>query len=642
MSAMALGNTAPVADDDKFTVQQGLTSTKLSGNLRVGDFDPDGDALGWAASPAGLAGAFFANDQLGFVKIVGPVWFPHPIVVTSTSMTTAAGGTVIIESDGDFIYQSAAGFSGVDSFDYTLVDSQFATDIGRVTINVQPTAGANNRPVAIDDSFAAAEGKTIAGNLLADNGSGADSDPDGNALSVNNETIVTAAGAIVSIFANGDFLYTPRANFSGNDSFTYTVFDEQGASATATVTLDLTPQNDAPVAGNDTFAGPHGKPISGNVMANDSDADGDALQVVAASITTAGGGVVELSGDGTFTYLPGAKFAGKDSFDYTLLDSAGGSAVGTVSLTVTNGAPSAIADFLTGVSGSPVSGNVLANDSDPDGDALNVTAAAGTTANGATFKLSADGNFTYTPTAGFVGSDSFTYTANDDFGSHSTSTVFVTYAAPAGTRSISGTNGDNVITGTAANDSISALGGDDIVSGQGGNDVISGGAGRDTLGGDAGADTLNGDAGRDTLNGGADNDLLFGGADADKLNGGTGNDQLFGGAGLDDLTGGAGADLFVFDAPNGTSADRVRDFVSGTDDLAVRGSDYGLTAGALPDASYFALTAAAADVAHGRFLYNPTTAALAWDADGRAATANVTIATLNPGQSLAFGDFLVL
>jgi hypothetical protein len=55
---MALANTAPVADDDKFTVQQGLTSTKLTGNLRVGDFDPDGDALGWAASPAGLAGDF--------------------------------------------------------------------------------------------------------------------------------------------------------------------------------------------------------------------------------------------------------------------------------------------------------------------------------------------------------------------------------------------------------------------------------------------------------------------------------------------------------------------------------------------------------------------------------------------------------
>ena len=642
---MALANTAPIAEDDQFTVQQGLTSTSLTGNLRVGDGvgidrDPDGDALGWAAGPAGLNSAFFWNDRFVFVSTAITYGVGAPILSTATSITTAAGGFVIIQSNGDFFYEAPAGFSGVDSFDYTLIDARLATDIGRVTITVQPTAGANDRPVAIDDSFAAAEGQTIAGNLLADNGKGADFDPDGNALTVNNEGIVTAAGGFVSLFANGDFVYTPGANFSGTDSFTYTVFDGQGASDTATVTLDLTSANDAPIAGQDTFVGPHRNPITGNVMANDSDPDGDALQVVAASITTAGGGVVTLLSDGNFTYAPGAKFAGTDSFDYTLLDSAGASAVGTVSLIVTNRAPSAIADFVTGVSGSPVTGNVLSNDSDPDGDALSVTAAAGTTASGGTFKLSADGSFTYTPAAGFVGSDSFGYTVNDDFGGRSTSTVAINYPAPAGARS--GTNRDDTMTGGAGNDNISALLGDDLVSGQGGNDFISGGGGRDTLNGDAGADTLNGDAGRDTLNGGADNDLLFGGADADRLNGGTGNDQLTGGADLDDLTGGAGADLFIFDKPTGTSADRVRDFVSGIDDLAVRGSDYGLAAGALPDASYLALSAAAASVNHGRFLYNATTGILAWDADGRAATANVTIATLNPGQSLALDDFLIL
>jgi hypothetical protein len=100
--------------------------------------------------------------------------------------------------------------------------------------------------------------------------------------------------------------------------------------------------------------------------------------------------------------------------------------------------------------------------------------------------------------------------------------------------------------------------------------------------------------------------------------------------------------MFVLDGPNGTSADRVRDFLSGTDDFAFRGSDYGLAAGALPDASYFALATNAAEVDHGRFLYNAATGNLAWDADGHAATANVTIATLNLGQSLTLNDFLVL
>ncbi len=156
---MALPNTAPVADDDVFTVQQGLTSTSLTGNLRVGDGigidrDPDGDALGWVASPASVDGAFFWNNQLALMTTTVTYGVGGPIVSTVTSLTTAAGGTVTIESDGDFFYQSAAGFSGVDWFDYTLVDAQLATDIGRVTINVQPTAGANNRPVAADDLFA--------------------------------------------------------------------------------------------------------------------------------------------------------------------------------------------------------------------------------------------------------------------------------------------------------------------------------------------------------------------------------------------------------------------------------------------------------------------------------------------------------
>jgi Ca2+-binding RTX toxin-like protein len=645
MTTMAPINNAPVADDDVFTVQQGLRSTSLSGNLRIGDgagtdHDVDGDALGWVADGASLAGAFFSNGQLAFRTIFGTYGVFAPTVTTVTAMTTANGGTVTIRSNGDFTYQSAAGFSGVDWFDYTLVDSRFATDIGRVTIDVQPTEGANDRPVAQDDVFAGMEDERITGNLLADNGKGADSDPDGNPLRVVNHTIMSAAGGIVSIFANGDFTYTPRANFGGTDSFTYTVLDELGARSTGTVTLEVASVNDAPVARDDAFSGARGQPIRGNVLANDSDADGPSLQVAAASITTAGGGLVTLLGDGNFTYAPAAGFAGPDSFEYTALDGAGGSATATATLTVQNRAPTAVSDLVTGVFGSPVSGNVLSNDSDPDGDALSVSAAVARTATGGTFNLAADGSFTYAPAPSFVGSDAFTYTVTDQFGAKASATLVVTYAAPAGARS--GTSGNDTMTGTAGNDNISALAGDDTVSGQGGNDTLSGGGGRDTLNGDAGADTLNGDLGRDTLNGGADNDFLFGGADDDRLNGGAGNDRLSGDAGLDDLTGGAGADVFVLDRATGISVDRIRDFVSGLDDLAVRGSDHGLSAGALPDASWFAPSTAAANASHGRFLYNATSGILAWDADGRAATANVTIAALNPGQSLTLNDFLVV
>src|SRR5262245_18689844 len=161
---MAPVNTAPVADDDEFTVQQGATVTTLTGNLGIGDgvgidFDPDGDPLGFAASPASLQGAFFSGDQMAFVRIMGTVWNPFPVITTATSLTTAGGGTVIIQANGDFSYRSAAGFTGVDWFDYTLVDAQLATALGRVTINVVPAAGANNRPVAVDAVLPAATGR---------------------------------------------------------------------------------------------------------------------------------------------------------------------------------------------------------------------------------------------------------------------------------------------------------------------------------------------------------------------------------------------------------------------------------------------------------------------------------------------------
>src|SRR5262249_24712900 len=263
---MALVNRAPVAGDDAFAVTQGTTVTTLTGNLGINDADTGGDPFLFAAWPATPQGAFFSGTQMAFVRFMGTIWNPFPVITHATALTTAGGGTVIIQANGDFSYQSAAGFTGVDWFDYTLVDPQLATDIGRVTINVVPAAGANDRPVAANDVFTAPEDQAIAGNVLADNGNGPDFDPEGGALGVRNETILTAAGGLATILSNGDFIYTPRTNFSGADSFTYTVFDDQGASSTGTVTLNLTAQNDAPIAAPDSFVGPHGQPIIGNVM----------------------------------------------------------------------------------------------------------------------------------------------------------------------------------------------------------------------------------------------------------------------------------------------------------------------------------------------------------------------------------------
>jgi len=649
-----------MTNDDAFAALQGSQTTVITGSLGADngagpDVDPDGTLLGWSGvgfNPVGdgdrYLGAFFSGGQLGFLTIQGTVSYPFPAWVTTITLQTDAGGLVILNTDGSFAYTSPKGFSGVDWFDYTLVDGALATDIGRVTLTVADTDTGNDRPVAQDDSFAGTEDQPIAGNLLADNGNAADSDPNGDALTVQSQTVISALGGVVTILANGDFTYVPPANQSGTDSFSYRLLDSFGASDTGIASIAIAAADDAPIARNDHFSAAHGQSISGNVLADngsgtESDADNDPLSVVAAVLATANGGQVLLNADATFSYRPDPTFVGQDSFSYVLHDSQGNSATAVVSLDLFNTAPVARADWFTAAFGKGISGNILANngagaDSDADGDLLSVTAGVLTTARGGQVRLNADGSFVFTPVEAFLGTDSFQYTIGDGFGGTATATAFITTAAPSG--SLYGTSGDDLRDGTGLADVIFALDGDDVVRGLNGNDTLVGGNDKDTLWGDAGNDQLFGQAGKDTLRGGLGADRLSGGAEGDDLFGNEAADRLTGGAGNDTLTGGGGNDWFIFDSANGSSADKVMDFSPG-DKLAVTAADFGLATGALPDASYFA-SSGAGPIGHGRFLYSSIGRTLSWDQDGDTATANIVIATFNKAVALSYTDFLVL
>ena len=381
---------APIAAADSFSVVQGLTSTTVTGNLAADngaglDYDPDGTVLGWVAgtgfSPVGdgdrYLGAFFSSGVLAFLHITGTVSYPFPVVLTSTATPTAEGGYVYLDTSGNFSYQSALGFSGVDSFTYTLVDSEFNLTTTTVTITVEGVAGANDRPVAADDVFAVNEDTVLSGNLLADNGNGPDTDPDGDALHVNSHTIFSAAGGLVSIHADGSFTYAAKAGYSGADSFDYTLLDPSGAKDIGHVSLTVAAVNDAPVAVDDQFKMSHDRTLPGNVLAGsgngaDYDPEGEVLTVLAAVFTTAAGGLVNLLTNGSFTYQAAAGYVGLDSFDYTISDPAGASDSGHVTLNVVNHAPIARTDsFSVGYRATKL-GNVLAGngqgpDSDPDG-----------------------------------------------------------------------------------------------------------------------------------------------------------------------------------------------------------------------------------------------------------------------------------
>jgi VCBS repeat-containing protein len=325
-----------------------------------------------------------------------------------------------LNSDGSFTYQPAAGFSGTDSFTYVAQDAFQGSNTATVTIHVHAP------PVAANDSYDVNEGATLT--IAAPGVLGNDSDPGSLAL-----TAVLGTGpshGTLTLNSNGSFTYAPAAGFSGTDSFTYTAHDAFQGSNTATVTIHV---HAPPVAVNDSYTinenGTLTVPAASGVLANDTDPSGLTLTAVLA--TGPADGTLTFDADGSFTYVPTAGFHGTDTFTYTAHDSFQGSNTATVTIHV-GAPPVAVNDSYDVDEGAiltvPAVSGVLANDTDPSG--LTLTAVLGTGPAHGTLTFNSDGSFTYTPAAGFSGTDSFTYVAQDAFQSSNTATVTIHVHAP--------------------------------------------------------------------------------------------------------------------------------------------------------------------------------------------------------------------
>ena len=302
----------------------------------------------------------------------------------------------------------------------------------------------------------------------------------------------------------------------------------------------------APVANPDEAETDEDVAVVINVLANDSEPDGQPLTITGAS---AANGSVSVNADGTITYTPNPNFNGEDEITYTITDPDGNTATSYVTVTVNpvNDAPVANDDSAATTVGVPVTIPVLLNDTDVDGDVL--TVAGVPTSDDGTVVVNADGTLTFTPNAGFTGTATISYTITDPSGLTDTAVVQVLVTDPgAGGRDgiVRGTDGDDLINGGYVDptdgDRVDAN--DAIIPGDGPNDDrIEAGAGNDRAYGGLGNDTINGDTGNDILGGGVGNDVLFGGAGNDLLDGGAGNDTLIGGAGNDTIRAGDGDDL---------------------------------------------------------------------------------------------------
>lgn len=279
---------------------------------------------------------------------------------------------------------------------------------------------ANHAPNAQDDAVNGQEARPLtipASQLLAN-----DTDPDGDALTVT----AVAAGADThgTVSLSGTTVtYTPAAGFTGAASFQYTVSDPAGANDTANVAVTVA--NVPPTAQAGSATTNEGSPVAVALAATDPGSPPETISFALAGLPAHG--TAALAGN-QVTYTPNAGYSGADSFTFTASDGSATSAPATVSLTVRNVAPTASPQSASTSQATPVTVTLSATDPGSPPEALTFAVASPPAHGSATVS---GAQATYTPSGGFSGDDSFTYTASDGTDASAPATVTV-HVIPSG------------------------------------------------------------------------------------------------------------------------------------------------------------------------------------------------------------------
>lgn len=436
------GNEIPIAADDTATT---LTNTPVNINILTNDRDPDGNPINLFPLPFNTTSAFGGS------------------VSSSTGFST-------------LVYTPPAGFSGTDTFTYTITDGT-SSDTATVTIDVRQPPPPNNLPIAANDTFTITQGTTVPIDVLAN-----DRDPDGDSLTLVSFTNPNSGGTLTR---NGNTLtYTPPANFIGNDGFQYIVQDSQGGRSTGGVFIAVLQAGTPPPPPPNPDPGetsacdillPTPTPPASNIAL-------DTLQGTASDNLLLGNNnsneVLGLDGGDLIVGLAGNDNLFGNEADDLIFGNQGN-------------------DFLQGGDG---------NDEmfgGRDHDFL-------------------EGNLGDDTIAADLGNDSVLGNDGNDV-----------IDGGQGNDVIDGGLGNDAIEGGTENDAIKGSEGNDTLSGGSGADALTGELGADVLYGNGDGDVLDGCSGSDTVFGGQGDDTLFGGTGNDDLDGNLGNNLVFGGAGSD-------------------------------------------------------------------------------------------------------------
>ncbi|WDD99758.1 Ig-like domain-containing protein [Thalassomonas actiniarum] len=381
-------NTPPEPQNDSFEENE---DNEIRGNLLVNDVD---------------------NEQ-------------NPLTLSLLPVRPPFFGDLELFTNGTFSYHPPENFNGSDSFVYQVQDGQGGFAQAEVTLALLPV---NDAPQPLADSYSIAKNQQLsvpAPGVLRN-----DSDIDSETLTLDSSPVTAPDFGTLILNTDGSFSYNPNEDFTGEDSFRYQISDPQGEVSTALVTIIVAGDNSAPLAVNDSYATPantslvvDGSDLPG-ILANDSDADGDPLQLQQSLIDNVDNGTLTIAGDGFFTYIPNGNFVGTDSFIYAIEDGRGGTAQASVTISVgaANSPPLAISDNYATDRNTPLvaDGNevngVLANDLDGDNDTLVVLLPLIEDVAHGELSITADGFFTYIPDDDFSGIDTFVYAISDGQG----------------------------------------------------------------------------------------------------------------------------------------------------------------------------------------------------------------------------------
>ncbi|MGB7428249.1 MAG: Ig-like domain-containing protein, partial [Microcoleaceae cyanobacterium] len=329
-------------------------------------------------------------------------------------------------SDDTVVYTPDENYGGPDSFTYTITDSE-GLPSNTATVNVNTDPSINDIPVANEDNEVTPEDNPLTIDVSENDFDVEDGVPTGQIAITSQPENGTATidDKGTPDTSDDEVVYTPNPEFNGTDTFTYTITDSEGApSEPTTVSVDVESINDTPIAENDEVITPENTPVTINVAENDTDIEDGIPTGVISIIDQPTNGTVVIDDKGTpetsddeVLYTPNPDFDGTDTFTYTIEDSEGQpSSVATVTLTVDDpGIPVAVDDGTTTPAETPVTINILENDTDNVEIVPETVAIVDNPGNG-TLTINPDGTVEYTPNPGFVGEETFTYTVTDNEG----------------------------------------------------------------------------------------------------------------------------------------------------------------------------------------------------------------------------------